>query len=342
MTIILTLILFTNQFVAYLNKAASGSIPAIFVLRLIAFEMPNLLSILLPFSFYISIILTYGHLYCENEMLVLQSCGFSSARLLFYSLLIASCIVFIVTFLVYINPGMSAKRVKLLDMRGAEAFIQTLSPKHFHSFSNTPGQVIYMDSINRARTSAKDLFIAQMNLDGAHRWRWQIITAKNLKFLKKSNEPAEILLDKGQIYRLSFKNLNDQYGVFEKLSLKLPLPTFDEKLDLRNWPFKKLWQKRKESPSYNAEIQWRFSIVIMAWVLTFIAVPICRISPRKGKFSKLLPAILVFLAYIEALFYWREQLAWGYSTGNANLLLVDIITLLISGFLFWLYGRRLI
>ncbi|MBM5802385.1 MAG: LptF/LptG family permease, partial [Cyanobacteria bacterium K_DeepCast_35m_m2_023] len=87
LTVILMFILVSNQLVGYLNRAASGRIPGMLVLQLMGLEMPNLLSLLLPMGFYMSIMLAFGRLYSENEMLVLHACGLSVRRVLAYTML---------------------------------------------------------------------------------------------------------------------------------------------------------------------------------------------------------------------------------------------------------------
>src|SRR6185312_11366482 len=87
LTSILLLIFMSNQLVIYLNRAASGIIPGMLVMKLMILELPQLLGLLLPLGFYFALLLAYGRLYAEYEMTVLKACGFSHGQLLKYSLL---------------------------------------------------------------------------------------------------------------------------------------------------------------------------------------------------------------------------------------------------------------
>lgn len=60
-----------------------------------------------------------------------------------------------------------------------------------------------------------------------------------------------------------------------------------------------------------AELQWRFSVPIMVFALTLIAVPLSRINPRSGKFAKLLPAIIIYIVYANLLFIARDAMVSG-------------------------------
>src|SRR5690606_29462274 len=50
-------------------------------------------------------------------------------------------------------------------------------------------------------------------------------------------------------------------------------------------------------PKIQSELQWRLSMPILVLVVTLIAVPLSRVNPRQGRFLKLLPAILLYMAY---------------------------------------------
>src|SRR5262245_42246554 len=88
-TIVLLMAFLSQQTVRYLNYVAVGKIPTDVLLQLISFEIPYLLALLLPLGLYLGILLAYGRLYADNEMSVLQMCGFGVYHLLRLTLLLA-------------------------------------------------------------------------------------------------------------------------------------------------------------------------------------------------------------------------------------------------------------
>jgi lipopolysaccharide export system permease protein len=52
---------------------------------------------------------------------------------------------------------------------------------------------------------------------------------------------------------------------------------------------------------HRVALQWRFSIPIMMLVVTLMAVPLSRIDPRSGRFGRILPAVLLYFAYLVSL-----------------------------------------
>jgi lipopolysaccharide export system permease protein len=341
LTIILMLILVSNQLVGYLNRAASGRIPGILVMQLLCLEMPNLLTLLLPLGFYVSVMLAYGRLYSENEMLVFQACGFSTARILVYTAVMSSMVCLIVGVMVYFNPSIAHERSKLLQTSGMKALIQMLAPQRFQVLPKQ--QVLYIDKINRAHTKAKGLFLAQRNPNpGPNQpWQWQVVAAHDLIFAKKFGAQDEIQMHSGRVYRMTPGSLQAQYGTFEQANVTIPNPEMQTQTDLRTLPFKNLWQDRKTNPAKDAEVQWRFSIILMSLVLGVVAVPLSRVNPRSGRYAKILPAILVFLVYTNILFVWREKLAWGVWSTHANMFYVHLGVLAFGFFLIFWQKRRL-
>ena len=58
-------------------------------------------------------------------------------------------------------------------------------------------------------------------------------------------------------------------------------------------------------------LQWRLSIPVLVLVVTMLAVPLSRTNHRKGRFGKLLPAIVLYFTYLVALNAMRDALESG-------------------------------
>src|SRR4051812_29662838 len=80
-TLVLLLVFLSNQLVRYLGYAASGKVAANVLLQILGFEASFLLALLLPLGLYLGIISTYGRLYADNELRIMQASGFSTQKL---------------------------------------------------------------------------------------------------------------------------------------------------------------------------------------------------------------------------------------------------------------------
>jgi len=70
-----------------------------------------------------------------------------------------------------------------------------------------------------------------------------------------------------------------------------------------------LWQDY-DNPRRAAELQWRISIGLSAFLLGLLAVTLSGIRPRQNRYLMLLPAGLFYIVYVNLLFvarHWLEQ-----------------------------------
>jgi lipopolysaccharide export system permease protein len=297
LTIILLLIFMSNQIVIYLNRAAHGHIPGIIILKVMILELPNLLGVLLPLGFYIAVLLSYARLYNDNEIIVLQACGYSRQQLLRHSLILASAVIVTTSYLVYLNPSVAYKRAELLQNTGIQTLIQTILPGNFRS---TPSgdTVFYVTKINKDHNAAQDIFLAKKNPDD-----FDIIWADNAYLQRKH---GDIILRGCKKYKVKSGSKQFTKTELKRYQANLPRPKVKVKNDMRTVPLSKLWPFKKDDYKKSAELQWRISVPFMVLPLTIIAVALSRVKPRTGKFSALLPAILLYFIYANLLFFGKN------------------------------------
>ena len=89
-----------------------------------------------------------------------------------------------------------------------------------------------------------------------------------------------------------------------------------------------------EQPAHRAELHWRIGIPVAALMLAIVAVPLAHTTPRQGRFAKIIVAIIVYIAYANALVLGRKWIAnetlpaeLGLWWVHAGLLLVAMILL---------------
>ena len=62
-------------------------------------------------------------------------------------------------------------------------------------------------------------------------------------------------------------------------------------------------------PEHKAELQFRISIVLLIPIITLIAVPLSKVDPRQGRYSKLVPAALLYATYFVLLQFSKDMIA---------------------------------
>ncbi|KGP64200.1 permease [Legionella norrlandica] len=311
LTAILVLIFMSNQFIQYLNRAASGSIPGFIIMKLMMLELPNLMGLLLPLGFYVALLLAYGRLYAESEMTILRACGYGPKQLLMHSFIMASIVLVIVgAVMIWASPVIAVERTKLIRSTGIKTLIQTIMPGRFHAI-NSGQQIFYVQAMNRDHSQAEQIFMAKHTVQG-NQLLWDILWADKA-FAKANPKTGEeyIVLENGKEYQGIPGHADYQIAEFASYQSKLPHPTVVMNDDARTAKTSTLWPFNNPDLKKAAELQWRVSIPLMVLTLTLVAVPLSRVNPRSGKYSKLLPAIIIYIFYANFIFVSRDAIATG-------------------------------
>jgi lipopolysaccharide export system permease protein len=307
---ILVLIFMSNQVVIYLNRAASGIIPGMLVLRLMILELPNLLSLLLPLGFYFALLLAYGRLYAESEMIVLQACGYGHKTLLKHTLVMALAVAALTAGLINMNPMIAYQRAKLLQTTGIQTLIQTVVPGRFRDVMGGK-YVFYVESMNTKHTRANRIFIAK-RVTQDQQTTWDILTATAASLHQDSTSGEVYLtLNEGKQYHGKPGQSDFEIASFQRYEARLPHSNVTVKNDIRTVPFRALLPFNNVDTIKAAEIQWRLSIPLMVISLTVVGIPLSRVNPRAGKYAKLLPAMLLAVLYANFMFVTRDWIATG-------------------------------
>jgi lipopolysaccharide export system permease protein len=323
-TFILLLIFLSNQLVRYLGYAAVGKLAPNILLQLLGFEVPYLLALLLPLGLYLGIILTYGRLHTDNEMSVMLSCGLSEKRLMKITGVLTGAITLILIILtLVINPWIASKKqVALAEGMSTENVLANLMPGRFQVTSNGK-RVVYVEKISRENKTADKLFFAdQMKPSSSEAAPavWAVVSAeKGYQSVDKPTDQHFLVAESG--YRYEGVPGQDDYKIiqFKKYAVKIPDVTMGalHHHETEALPTTKLLQEYYD-PYNAAEFQWRLSIPISAFLLALLAVPLSHVKPRQGRYSALLPAVLMYVLYVNFLFVarnWVEQKSLSLSIG---------------------------
>ncbi len=344
---VLMLAFLCQQMVRYLNYAATGRIPTQILFHLVGFEIPNLLGLLLPLSLYLAILMTYGRLYADHEMSILQMCGFGHARMMGITLVMSMLVSLIVLMLMlWINPISSAKRQQLMSSDAATLhLIRTLIPGRFRV---SPGgqHVMYVEKLSRDHERANNVFMAREKKmgDDGQSFVYNLVVANQGYQIKDAASGDQFFVAK-EGYRYEGVPGHNDYKItkFNQYKVRIPTkvapPNPSEVEALRSY---QLWQ-RYNDPLAAAELQWRISIGIATLMLALLAVPLSAVQPRKGRYLALLPAIMVYIFYINILFItrrWVERGTLSIAIGMWWVHAVALMCVLVVLYFGWRVSRR--
>lgn len=293
---VLFLVFLSQRFIRVLAEASDGDIPARMILSIVSLNMPAMGLLMLPLSLYIGILLTFGRLYAESEITVMNATGIGNKFLIraaLYLALITSGAAAFNAF--WLAPWSQDKEAQLMEQLAAENSVDLLQKGQFQ---RTPdgSSVVFIESIENKKLH--NVFVAQLAP-------------------KDSILPSVMFSNSGDVKELSDgRQMITMYdGIrYEGVPTRVDymITKFDEYEGLigqrevkpkgRDWealPTSNLLSNPDRRAK--AELQWRISLVICIPLLTMLVVPLSAVNPRQGRFAKMGPAILIYLAYFMAI-----------------------------------------
>ena len=281
-SLIFILIIVSSRSIQYLEQASRGEISPEIVFSIVLLRLPEFLELILPLGFFLSIILSISKFRAESEFVIMEQSGFSLARV-YYLLTIPALI--ICTMLVYfstvLSPSFELRVSNLLEVRTLEERFKSLTPGKFHKLNDE----ILLFAKGKDKNNLTDVFLKINDLE---------VNSNNVIVAKRVNitELEKIFLNFEEGYSFSETKPDQFMSVqFDKLSL------VNKSIDnARN---------RSHAEESTKPFIWSISIIFMTVLSMFIAVPISKISPRKGRYSRVLPGLLIFLTYTGLLLSFK-------------------------------------
>ncbi len=311
-TLVLLLIFISQQLVRYLGYAASGKIAPSVLFQVIGFQIPWLLALLLPPGLFFAVLLTFGRLYADNELRILHSCGYSIWRLTGLVCVTSGLVAVIVGILIlWVNPLIAANRQQALAQGSIDNLLDTLMPGRFKVMQGD-SRVVYVEKISRDHRRASNIFFAEQKqpkegVTESDVPAWTVIAA-DAGYQQTDPKTGAIFIVAENGYRYEGVPGQMNYRVIRFEQYRLRVPDLHDMISFRGEeavPTKKLFEDY-QNPDRAAELQWRLSIAISVIILALLAVPLSEVKPRKSRYTALLPALLIYVIYMNLLMVSRH------------------------------------
>lgn len=301
LTILLVLIYISHRFMFYLVQAAAGQIPAEFILSLLGIKLLSDMMIILPLSFFLAILLALGRMYKDNEITALAACGIAVPQhsILFLGLILS---LIVGSLSLFLAPWAETQMDILRQNAKTVAELQTFTAGEFKEYQRGQG-VFYAQSIDADSKYMQNIFL-QLDL----RQKRVLIVAAQAKQTYNQHGQLVLLLEHGYRYERSHAALDYVITQFEQHSLHIPSNFANIGRDHKSLSSVELWQS--EQTLHQAELHWRLGLPIAVILLSALAVPISRTTPRQGQYAKIFAALLIYLLYQNLLNLgqkWLEQ-----------------------------------
>ncbi len=309
--VVVVLVLLTvalgGRFVGYLQDAALGKYAAESLLTIIWMRLPEFLQQLLPFAYYISLLLTIGRFHAEQEMAVLQGAGIGPGRLLLWLAPASLALTLLVAFLsLNITPANNALLEELFDEQRANQEFDAVSPGVFRTYQHG-SRVTYAESVSEDRRVLDHVFISELRADQANITVW---ADTGTQYVDAETGSRFLLLKDGVRYEGRIGDSDYRVIKFGKMGQRLEVAAPTARgVQVDSLPTATLMNNRLAENS--AELHWRYALPMLTLVGTYLGVGMARVKPRQGRFARIVPGILVFVAYYLLLVMLQNAMRSG-------------------------------
>jgi len=303
--LVLYIIFISNALGRKLADIADGDVPQQALLAVMLSQSVNILSMLLPIGVFCSIIFTFGRMYKDHEIVVLNACGMSYRD--FYkpvAIVVLPMFLLSIYFSLVLNAQTRGYALDAIDQGANQHEFRAIKAGQFNQASG--GGVFYMESISEDKLELQEVIVGQTSPDAI------IMEVAKSGRQKIYGETGDLFLVLGSGQRVEgvagqkdFKFLDyEQHGILIRKKSKSPGKVHSVQNTVAG-----LWSSRRMSD--RVELQWRIAIPMVLVTLAIVAVPLSHISPRQGRFGKVGYALLVYFVYLNLIVTTRTQLEAG-------------------------------
>ena len=280
-----------SRIVGYFEQAAEGNIDPGIILSVIALRFPDFITLLIPLSFFLGLLITIGRLNSEGEIHGYFSAGLSKFNLIKF-LLPQAFIYFFITLVLslYIAPYTKNLSKELLVIDSFEEQIDAIQSDEIVSLDD--GGFLYVQTADEGLLKGVKLF--QVDEDNSF-----IVISDELLTTEK-DKTIELNLKNGSFYGGLFSESSKIISNFNNFNFEI-----DKNISQSNdLSLTKLFDYSLASDQ--ATFQWNISIPITILILLLYGIYISSSKPREGKFSFMLPGMLIYVSYLSLLILARE------------------------------------
>ena len=302
--LMLLLVAVGGRFIGYLQEAALGKFTGATVLTIMYLRLPEFVQTVAPFAMYIAIVLTMGRLYADQEMVVLQSAGASTGRIIrWLSVPVGLVIVGVASLSLYATPASQQQFVEFMAEQRAQTEFETINPGMFHIYDRG-NRVTYSEAMSDDQRVLEKVFMAQRLEDGRQAVIW---AETGTQEVDDARDTHYLVLHNGRRYEGLPGTPGFRIVEFAELRQRLQITEAVNRVSVEALPLAGLGSDLEAV----AEWHWRFALPIFCLVGALLGLGISPVKPRQGRFARIVPGMIAMLIYYLALVLNRDVLSEG-------------------------------
>ena len=309
-TLVLFVILMTNQFAEILDDAAADQLPRDAVFGVLGLTALRYITMLTPIGLFLGIMLALARLNRDSEMAALAACGIGPIRLLGPISLLTGALAIGLTWLSLFRTPDATREIEDIKARAAEELeLGVLQAGQF----TTPGSgdtVIYAEEV--VGTEIRGVFVEHEDDEAGV---VVILAERGRRVQDPGDGDVSFVFYNGTRYE---GNPGERdFRIVEFAEHGMPMDQEDEEeaeIPVEIRPSAELFGSA--DPYDQAELQSRLSAPLSLFTLMLLAVPLSRSRPREGRYARVGVGLMIYITYanmlaIARVWMEREQVpAW--------------------------------
>jgi lipopolysaccharide export system permease protein len=341
--LLLFLIFLSGSFIKILAEAAEGDLPAKSLFAIFALRSIGNLVLILPLSLFLGALLAMGRLNNDSETTAMLACGIGTPYMLRALGRVAITVaMFVMVLILFISPWAENLAQQMIDEAAAENDIATIEAGKFHKMDSS-GSLIYLGERNDEDDTIRTIFT--YNKTDAN---MELITAIDAEERPgPDGKNRYLVLKNGKRYQGETGSQEYEISSFGEYGVQIEdKEVVTSKMRDNAIPTSQLLKLQNNDDI--SELQWRISLPLIVIVLSLLAIPLSKTSPRQGKYGKVFAGILIYLIYNNLLTVSRVAIEKGelnpwIGVWWVHLLVVVISIVLIlkqnNAYQIWRYSR---
>lgn len=274
--------------------------------KLILYIQPPLLMLTIPMALLLTILLVYGRLNVDNELIIMKMSGMTFRSIVFPAVLLG-VICFLITVAVsfYVGP----KSVIKLN----EETVNIIKKRAPHAIEEGKFNTVFRDIIiyikeKPSENTVKGIFL----YDGRNYQEPKIVMAKEGIISVQEGAALNLCLKDGYVNMVNGESTTEMFFKTYNMLLRFETGPHHARKKSEMTPYELLQEARKadgrKKASLYLDLSRRVTLPIMCLILIFFGPPLAMIAGKTGKLGGLTIGLAVFTAYYILLIY-GENLA---------------------------------
>jgi len=290
LVIILTIVL-TTSLIRTIGQAASGVVAPQDVALLLGFVSLQHLPTMLALSLFIAVVVTLGRMYRDSEMVIWFAGGVGLSRFVRPVLRMAWPVLLVVALLLlFVWPWGNRSSLELRERYQQRSDLSRVTPGVFQT-SSDGRRVFFIERESLDGVNARNVFIL------ARLAQSESVTSARTGRLETSGDERFLVLERGQRNDVDLQRQERALSSFESYRVLAPEGATRAAENRPPKVLETLELVRNPTARNQAELVWRFGLLLGAANLLLLGIGLSATHPRRASNWNLLFALLTFLVY---------------------------------------------